>query len=238
VSARARVDREPQHQLKDLAALCDVLGLGRDVALDLGLQLARHGGGGWSLAGEAFVDKTTREGHFLDSSLGVRSALSSFLSEKGALSAEKGSLPETSGLITGKMSRDGGDDIVSRLSSSTSPAEVIKELGYGCTASADYFKRVIGLMPAFGAHELAKVVAMLASTQDALDVSATDLTLNALAAAVGLETPQRATSWNYENAADALRAARPDADWAEAMMLLGEAGDSWTCIGQGVDATN
>jgi CCR4-NOT transcription complex subunit 1 len=130
------------------------------------------------------------------------------------------------------MSRDGGDDIVARLSSSTSPAEVIKELGYGCTASADYFKRVIGLMPAFGAHELAKVVAMLASTQDALDVSATDLTLNALAAAVGLETPQRATSWNYENAADALRAARPDADWAEAMMLLGEAGDSWTCIGQ------
>ena len=80
MSARARVDREPQHRLKYLAALCDVLGLGRDVALDLGLQLARHGGRGWSLAGEAFVDKTTREGHFLDEkSLGVRSALSSFL---------------------------------------------------------------------------------------------------------------------------------------------------------------
>jgi len=229
VVARARVDREPQHRLAYLAALCDVLGLGRDVALDLGLQLARHGGRGWSLAGEAFVDKTTREGNFFEA--GARSRLSSFLSEKGASSAREGSLPESVGLLSGKMSRDGGGDIVSRLSSSTSPAEVIKELGYGCTASADYFKRVIGLMPAFGARELAKVVAMLASTRDSLDVSATDLTLNALAAAVGLETPQRATSWNYENAADALRDARPDADWAEAMMLLGEAGASWTSVG-------
>ena len=214
-----------------LVTLCDVLRLGRDVTLDLGLQLARHGGLDWSLAGEAFVGKLARDENFLEPPLpaGARSRLSSFLLEKGHDTSEVGWVLESS-RFGAEMTPVGGD-IVSRLSSSTSPSETIKELGYGCTASVDYFKRIIGLMPAFGARELARVVAMLASTRDVLDPTATAATLAGVAAAVGLETPQAATTWNYENAADALREARPDADWAEAMMHLGEAGAAWSSKG-------
>ena len=210
-----------------LVTLCDVLRLGRDVTLDLGLQLARHGGLDWSLAGEAFVGKLARDENFLEPPLpaGARSRLSSFLLEKGHDTSEVGWVLESS-RFGAEMTPVGGD-IVSRLSSSTSPSETIKELGYGCTASVDYFKRIIGLMPAFGARELARVVAMLASTRDVLDPTATAATLAGVAAAVGLEPPRLETTWNYENAADALREARPDADWVEAMMHLDKAGAAW-----------
>ena len=207
-----------------LATLCDVLGLGQELTLDLGLQLARHGGDEWGHAGEAFVEQYALAGDFSKAppSARARGALSSFFLERGHSESEVVWILESS-RFGAKMSPPSGSDIVSRLSASTSPSEVIKELGYGCTASKEYFKKVIGLMPAFGSRELARVVATLASTRDALDPVATNLTLASLAAAVGLETPQAATTWDYENAADALREARPDADWAEAMMHLGEA---------------
>ena len=215
-----------------LATLCDVLGLGQELTLDLGLQLARHGGDEWGHAGEAFVEQYALAEDFSKAppSARARSALSSFFLERGHSESEVVWILESS-RFGAKMSPPSGSDIVSRLSASTSPSEVIKELGYGCTASKEYFKKVIGLMPAFGSRELARVVATLASTRDALDPVATNLTLASLAAAVGLETPQAATTWNYENAADALREARPDADWAEAMMHLGEAGAAWSAKG-------
>ena len=215
-----------------LATLCDVLGLGQELTLDLGLQLARHGGDEWGHAGEAFVEQYALAEDFSKAppSARARSALSSFFLERGHSESEVVRILESS-RFGAKMSPPSGSDIVSRLSASTSPSEVIKELGYGCTASKEYFKKVIGLMPAFGSRELARVVATLASTRDALDPVATNLTLASLAAAVGLETPQAATTWNYENAADALREARPDADWAEAMMHLGEAGAAWSSKG-------
>ena len=43
---------------------------------------------------------------------------------------------------------DTGGDIVSRLASSSGPSMVIEELGYACTASKEYMKEVVGLMPA------------------------------------------------------------------------------------------
>ena len=179
-----------------LATLCDVLGLGQELTLDLGLQLARHGGDEWGHAGEAFVEQYALAEDFSKAppSARARSALSSFFLERGHSESEVVWILESS-RFGAKMSPPSGSDIVSRLSASTSPSEVIKELGYGCTASKEYFKKVIGLMPAFGSRELARVVATLASTRDALDPVATNLTLASLAAAVGLETPQAATTW-------------------------------------------
>ena len=88
-------------------------------------------------------------------------------------------------------------DIVSRLSGSASPSEVIKELGYGCTVSKEYFKSVIGLMPPMDDRELCKVITVLAATRDTIDVKATSAALSAFAAAVGLETPTPGqTTWN------------------------------------------
>jgi len=116
-------------------------------------------------------------------------------------------------------------DIVSRLSGSTSPSEVIKELGYGCTTSKDYFKSVVGLMPAMDDGELCRVITMLASTRVSIDPDATLVTLVAFAAAVGLETPsQGAKTWDYYAAADALREACPSASWPAVMRHLDQTG--------------
>ena len=114
---------------------------------------------------------------------------------------------------------------MSRLSGSTSPSEVIKELGYGCTTSKDYFKSVVGLMPAMDDVELCRVIPMLASTRVSIDPDATLVTLVAFAAAVGLETPsQGAKTWDYYAAADALREACPSASWPAVMRHLDQTG--------------
>ena len=82
---------------------------------------------------------------------------------------------------------DHGGDIVSRLSSSSGPSAVIAELGYGCAVTVDYFKEVIGLMPAMDESELARLVGVLARTHSSLDVSTCGATLSSLAAAVGID---------------------------------------------------
>ena len=127
-----------------LATLCDVLGLGQELALDLGLQLARHGGDRWDHAGEAFVEQYALAEDFLKAppSARARSALSSFFLERGHSASEVVWILESS-RFGAEMSPPSGSDIVSRLSASTSPSEVIKELGYGCTASKEYFLSLI-----------------------------------------------------------------------------------------------
>ena len=116
-------------------------------------------------------------------------------------------------------------DIVSRLSGSASPSEVIKELGYGCTVSKEYFKSVIGLMPPMDDRELCKVITVLAATRDTIDVKATSAALSAFAAAVGLETPTPGqTTWNYDNAADALREQCPNATWVNVLAHIDQEG--------------
>ena len=80
---------------------------------------------------------------------------------------------------------DTGGDIVSRLASSSGPSMVIEELGYGCTASKEYMKEVVGLMPAMDERELARLVGVLARTHSSLDVAKCGRTLASLAAAVG-----------------------------------------------------
>jgi len=123
---------------------------------------------------------------------------------------------------------DHGGDIVSRLSSSSGPSAVIAELGYGCAVTVDYFKEVIGLMPAMDESELARLVGVLARTHSSLDVSTCGATLSSLAAAVGIDAPSAAalsaTNWNYENAADALAATCPSLDWTKAMYKLNHLG--------------
>ena len=84
-------------------------------------------------------------------------------------------------------------DIVSRLSGSASPSEVIKELGYGCTVSKEYFKSVIGLMPPMDDRELCKVITVLAATRDTIDVKATSAALSAFAAAAAAMPSDAAT---------------------------------------------
>ena len=73
---------------------------------------------------------------------------------------------------------DHGGDIVSRLSSSSGPSAVIAELGYGCAVTVDYFKEVIGLMPAMDESELERLVGVLARTHSSLDVSTCGATLS------------------------------------------------------------
>lgn len=120
---------------------------------------------------------------------------------------------------------DTGGDIVSRLASSSGPSMVIEELGYGCTASKEYMKEVVGLMPAMDERELARLVGVLARTHSSLDVAKCGQTLASLAAAVGIAPPtQTATSWNYENAVDALREASPKLNWSNAMAQLDHEG--------------
>ena len=102
---------------------------------------------------------------------------------------------------------------------------VIEELGYGCTASKEYMKEVVGLMPAMDERELARLVGVLARTHSSLDVAKCGQTLASLAAAVGIAPPtQTATSWNYENAVDALREASPKLNWSNAMAQLDHEG--------------
>ena len=120
---------------------------------------------------------------------------------------------------------DTGGDIVSRLAASSGPSMVIEELGYGCTASKEYMKEVVGLMPAMDERELARLVGVLARTHSSLDVAKCGQTLASLAAAVGIAAPsQTATSWNYENAVDALREASPKLNWSNAMAQLDHEG--------------
>ena len=119
---------------------------------------------------------------------------------------------------------DAGGDIVSRLASSSGPSMVIEELGYGCTASKEYMKEVVGLMPAMDERELARLVGVLARTHSSLDVAKCGRTLASLAAAVGIAAPSPATSWNYENAVDALREASPNLNWPNAMAALDHEG--------------
>ena len=101
---------------------------------------------------------------------------------------------------------------------------VIEELGYGCTASKEYMKEVVGLMPAMDERELARLVGVLARTHSSLDVAKCGRTLASLAAAVGIAAPSPATSWNYENAVDALREASPNLNWPNAMAALDHEG--------------
>ena len=107
---------------------------------------------------------------------------------------------------------------------------VIEELGYGCTASKEYMKEVVGLMPAMDERELARLVGVLARTHSSLDVAKCGQTLASLAAAVGIAAPSAAssaaTSWNYENAVDALREASPNLNWSNAMAALDHEGFS------------
>jgi hypothetical protein len=105
-------------------------------------------------------------------------------------------------------SKNGGGDIVSRLASSAGPSMVVEELGYGCTATKDYFKEVIALLPAIDERELARLIAVLARTHSCLDVGSCGQTLQSLTAAVGIAPPSpaalSAATWNYNNAVDAL----------------------------------
>ena len=78
-------------------------------------------------------------------------------------------------------------------------------------------KEVVGLMPAMDERELARLVGVLARTHSSLDVAKCGRTLASLAAAVGIAAPSPATSWNYENAVDALREASPNLNWPNAM---------------------
>ena len=81
---------------------------------------------------------------------------------------------------------DTGGDIVSRLASSSGPSMVIEELGYGCASTKDYFKEIVGLMPAMDERELARLIGVLARTHSSLDVMSSAKTLQSLAAAVGI----------------------------------------------------
>jgi CCR4-NOT transcription complex subunit 1 len=117
-----------------------------------------------------------------------------------------------------------GGDIVSRLAASSGPSMVIEELGYGCAVSKEYFKEVVGLMPAIDERELARLVGVLARTHSSLDVPSSAMTLQSLAAAVGINPPSpqsmAAATWNYDNAVDALRELFPSLNWAAAMSYL------------------
>jgi len=110
--------------------------------------------------------------------------------------------------IMGDAASKNGGDIVSRLASSAGPSMVVEELGYGCTATKDYFKEVIALLPAIDERELARLVAVLARTHSCLDVGSCGQTLQSLTAAVGIAPPSpaalSAATWNYNNAVDAL----------------------------------
>ena len=125
---------------------------------------------------------------------------------------------------------DTGGDIVSRLASSSGPSMVIEELGYACTASKEYMKEVVGLMPAMEERELARLVGVLARTHSSLDVVKCGQTLTSLANAVGIAAPSPAAlgagTWNYDNAVDALREASPNLNWSTAMQMLDHEGFS------------
>ena len=107
---------------------------------------------------------------------------------------------------------------------------VIEELGYACTASKEYMKEVVGLMPAMEERELARLVGVLARTHSSLDVVKCGQTLTSLANAVGIAAPSPAAlgagTWNYDNAVDALREASPNLNWSTAMQMLDHEGFS------------
>ena len=124
---------------------------------------------------------------------------------------------------TGEMATG---DVVGRLASGAS--RVIEELGYGCASTKEYFAAVLGLAPAMDETELAKLVATLARSHSSLDAAAGAEALAALASATGIGAPPAsaaaATTWNYDNAVDAIRERFPGIDWKAAMSHLDHEG--------------
>ena len=140
-----------------------------------------------------------------------------------ALLGEEASIAAAAAATTSEMATG---DVVGRLASGAS--RVIEELGYGCASTKEYFAAVLGLTPAVDEPELARLVATLARSHSSLDAAAGAEALASLASATGIGAPPAsaasATTWNYDNAVDAIRERFPGADWKAAMSHLDHEG--------------
>ena len=112
------------------------------------------------------------------------------------------------------------------------PWRVIEEVGYGCSASKEFFQEVLGQqrLGVMDEGELAKLVGAIARTRSSLNVSSCAEALRSLCAATGAGPPPPAaeslTTWNLDVVVDALAAAAPRLDWSAAMAHLDHEGFS------------
>ncbi|KZV18909.1 hypothetical protein F511_17815 [Dorcoceras hygrometricum] len=116
---------------------------------------------------------------------------------------------------------DNFDAILAEMEKESSMADMMNELGYGCTANVSQCKEMLSLFLPLSDVTIAKILGTIARTYAGLDDSQNVFSTfcSALGGNIGLEQPSF-NSWNVDVLVDSIRQLAPEVNWVNVMEKL------------------
>ncbi|KAI3986448.1 hypothetical protein MKX01_037730 [Papaver californicum] len=124
-----------------------------------------------------------------------------------------------------ESSKNDFDDILAEIEKEMSMADIVKELGYGCTVNATHCKDVLSLFLPLTEVTICKILRTLARTHVGLeDLQSTHSTF---CSAVGINSfadSSSLSSWNVDVLVESIKQLAPDINWVHVMENLDHEG--------------
>ncbi|CAM6118665.1 unnamed protein product [Calypogeia fissa] len=117
------------------------------------------------------------------------------------------------------------EDMVQQLSTANNVADVMEELGYGCTSDVEHCKEIFSLFPDVSEKDVAGLVGMIARTQKGLEDShGTHGTFSTALCSGEHLSPDHLTTWDVDVVLETLKQLAPDLNWVTVMENLDQDG--------------
>ncbi|XP_074263170.1 uncharacterized protein LOC141585978 isoform X2 [Silene latifolia] len=122
-------------------------------------------------------------------------------------------------------SNDDFDSLVAEMEKEISMADVMKELGYGCSTDASKCKEILSLYLPLTEVTVARILGTVVRTHAGLEDSSTAFSafLSAIGSNAMFELP-RLSSWNVNILVDSIKQLAPDTNWVKVMENLDHEG--------------
>ncbi|KAH9627459.1 hypothetical protein KSS87_006150 [Heliosperma pusillum] len=122
-------------------------------------------------------------------------------------------------------SNDDFDSLVAEMEKEISMADVMKELGYGCSTDASKCKEILSLYLPLNEITVARILGTVVRTHAGLEDSSTAFSafLSAIGSNAMSELP-RLSSWNVSILVDSIKQLAPDTNWVKVMENLDHEG--------------
>ncbi|KAI3844272.1 hypothetical protein MKW92_023019 [Papaver armeniacum] len=124
-----------------------------------------------------------------------------------------------------KSSENDFDDILAEIEKEMSMADIVKELGYGCTVNATHCKDILSIFLPLTEVTICKILSTIARTHVGLeDLQSTHSTFCSAVGISSFADSSSLSSWNVDALVESIKQLAPDTNWVHVMENLDHEG--------------
>ncbi|XP_026438629.1 CCR4-NOT transcription complex subunit 1-like [Papaver somniferum] len=119
---------------------------------------------------------------------------------------------------------DDFDDILEEIEKEMSMADIVKELGYGCTVNDLHCKEMLSLFLPLSEVTISRLLSTIARSHGVLEEDGTHSTFCSALGLSPFDDPSLLSTWNVEVLVESIKQLAPDTDWIHVMENLDHEG--------------